>query len=75
MVGGNLFQVPEEQEIVTADEKSGMTLYFFVYDIEGTLKKVEENGGRVVKGVHEQGEMGMQAFVVDTEGELSLQKW
>lgn len=56
--------------IKTGTPEDGVLIFLFTDDIEGTLEKVKENGGRVVDEVGPQGAFGLKAHFVDSEGQL-----
>lgn len=47
---------------------AGSMVYFSVDDLEGTLARVETNGGRVLNGKTSIGEYGFTAHFEDSEG-------
>ena len=47
---------------------AGTLVYFSVDDIEGTLKKVEQNGGKILNPKMNIGEYGFVAHFEDSEG-------
>ena len=62
-IGGGMMQrsEPSQGPIITVD----------VDDIDATLAKVEELGGKIVRPRQEVGQMGFTAYFTDTEGNLT----
>jgi len=56
-----------ENEMYTPSHE-GTMIYFSVSDIDGTLKKAEQNGGQTLKPKFSIGEYGFIGFFQDTEG-------
>ncbi len=61
--GGGLFQAPKQIPL-------GVTPHVLVDEIELTLNKVEELGGRIIVGKQEVPEMGWFAVFADPEGNV-----
>lgn len=47
-----------------------VTMFFWSDDIEKTLEKIVEAGGRVVRGKENEGDHGFRATFADTEGNV-----
>jgi hypothetical protein len=50
--------------------ESTTKVYFYVEDIEASLKKVTEGGGVIVKGKQAESAMSFEAIFKDTEGNV-----
>lgn len=73
VIGGGIMQVRPGEKIVDDCYRADTghiapTMYYFVEDLDIVLKEVEGWGGKVLTGKMPEGEQGVHAVVMDTEG-------